>query len=77
MILFLKSRKKIQGYWLRVKMFILIFFVVCRFITMHGSRNFRQGGPGSADKKNTFDNVFIIFYLTLVLKLFSVKLRFV
>ena len=44
---------------------------------MHGSRNFRQGGPGSADrKKNTFDNVFIIFYLTLVLNLFSVMLSF-
>ena len=54
-------------------MYILIsFFVVCRF--MHGSRNFRQG---SADrKKNTFDNVFIIFYLTLVLNLFSVILSF-
>ena len=52
------------------------FFAVCRFITMHGSRNFRQGGPGSADRKKTFDNVFIIFYLTLDLNLFSVMLSF-
>ena len=39
---------------------------------MHGSRNFRQGGLGgggsrlSRQKKTTFDNVYIIFYLTFV-----------
>ena len=43
---------------------------------MHGSRNFRQGGPGSADRKETFHNICIIFYLTLVLNLFSVILSF-
>ena len=58
-------------------MYILIsFFVVCRLITMHGSRNFRQGGRGSADSIKPFDNVFIIIYLTLVLNLFSVILSF-
>ena len=28
---------------------------------MHGSRNFVKGGPGSADRKKTFDNVFYYF----------------
>ena len=77
MIPFLKSRKKIQVYRLQVKMYILIsFFVVCRFTTIHGSRIFRQGGSRLSRQKKTFDNVFIIFYLTLVLNLFSVILSF-
>ena len=77
MIPFLIARKKIQVYWLRVKMYILICFVVVYiFISMYGSRNFRQGGPGQADRKKTFDNLFIIFYLILVLNLFSVILSF-
>ena len=43
---------------------------------MHGSRNFRQGGSRLSRYKKTFDNVFNIFYLTLVLNLFSVILSF-
>ena len=45
---------------------------------MHGSSNFRQGGSRLSRQKKPFDNVFIIFYLTLVLNvnLFSVILSF-
>ena len=43
---------------------------------MHGSRNFCLGGSRFSQQKKTFDNVFIIFYLTLVLNLFSVILSF-
>ena len=46
---------------------------------MHRSQNFRQGGGGGVQAQPTekpFDNVFIIFYLTLVLNLFSVILSF-
>ena len=59
-------------------MYILIFFVVCRFITMHGSRNFRQGGSrfSRQNKPLTTFFFFIIFYLNLVLNLFSVILSF-
>ena len=32
---------------------------------MHGSRNFRQGGSRLSRQKTTFDNVFIIFCLTI------------
>ena len=30
-------------------------------LLMHGSRNFRQGGPGQSDKKNS-DNLFFFFF---------------
>ena len=45
---------------------------------MYGSRNFRQGWVVRAqpDRKKTFDNVFINFYLTLVLNLYSVIMSF-
>ena len=58
-------------------MYILICFVVVYiFISMYGSRNFRQGGSRPSRQKKTFDNLFIIFYLILVLNLFSVILSF-
>ena len=43
---------------------------------MHGSKNFRQGGSRLSQQKKPFENVFIIFYLTLVLNFFSVILSF-
>ena len=43
---------------------------------MHGYRNFRLGVSRLSQQKIPFDNVFIIFYLTLVLNLFSVILSF-
>ena len=52
-------------------------FIVVWFITMHGSRNFRQGESRlSGQKKPLTTFFFIIFYLTLVLNLFSVILSF-
>ena len=81
----LERKYKYIGFELKcIYLYINKFFVDCRFITMHGSSNFRQGGggvgggPGSADRKNPLTTFFIIFYLTLVLNvnLFSVILSF-
>ena len=53
MIPFLKSRKKIQVYWLRVKMYIFISFLlfVGNYARIKGFSS--REGPGSADRKKT------------------------
>ena len=48
-------------------MYILIrfFFVVCRFITMHGSSNFRQGGGSRLSRqKNPLTTFLFLFYFS-------------
>ena len=77
MIPFLKFRKKIQVYWLLVKMYILIYFCCLLVNNYVRIKEFSSRGvQAQPTEKKTFDNVFISFYLTLVLHLFSVILSY-